>query len=108
MIEHFSNHCKISEDEEDAGTVSYTHLDVYKRQVQGGLDAAITEHAVLQAALCCGAGLEVIEIGHDHAVGFHLADKNPLTYDSMPAEFLCDLTKNLTTHLTHNLCAVLP
>ena len=41
--------------------------------VQGGLDAAITEHTVLQAALCCGAGLEVIEIGHDHAVGFHLA-----------------------------------
>ena len=34
--------------------------DVYKRQV-------------LQAALCCGAGLKVIEIGHDHAVGFHLA-----------------------------------
>ena len=26
----------------------------------------------------------------------------------MPAEFLGNLTKNLTTHLSHNLCAVLP
>jgi len=37
-----------------------------------------------------------------------ISHKNPLTYGSMPAEFLCNLTKNLTTHLTHNLCAVLP
>ncbi len=41
--------------------------------MQGGLDAAIAEHTVLQAALCCGAGLQIIEIGHDNAVGFHLA-----------------------------------
>mgnify|MGYP007001724634 FL=1 len=27
---------------------------------------------------------------------------------SMSAEFLNDLRKNLTTHLTHKLCAVLP
>ena len=27
---------------------------------------------------------------------------------SLPAEFLCNLPKNLTTHLTHKLCAVLP
>jgi len=26
----------------------------------------------------------------------------------MPAEFLCNLPKNLTTHLTHKLYAVLP
>ena len=26
----------------------------------------------------------------------------------MPAEFLVNLPKNLTTHLTHKLCAVLP
>jgi len=26
----------------------------------------------------------------------------------MPAEFLGNLPKNLTTHLTHKLCAVLP
>ena len=26
----------------------------------------------------------------------------------MPAEFLCNLPKNLTTHLTHKLCAVFP
>ena len=26
----------------------------------------------------------------------------------MPAEFLYDLTKNLTAHLQHKLCAVLP
>ncbi len=32
----------------------------------------------------------------------------PLGYVSMPAKFLCNLTKNLTAHLTHNLCAVLP
>ncbi|ERJ87519.1 hypothetical protein RUMCAL_03290 [Ruminococcus callidus ATCC 27760] len=24
----------------------------------------------------------------------------------MPAEFLCNLPKNLTTHLTHKLCSV--
>ena len=34
--------------------------------------------------------------------------RNPLPYGSMPAEFLGNLTKNLTTHLSHNLCAVLP
>ena len=33
---------------------------------------------------------------------------NPLTYASMPAEFLHNLTKNLTAHLQHNLCTVLP
>ncbi len=26
----------------------------------------------------------------------------------MPAEFLCNLPKNLTTHLTHKLYAVFP
>ena len=37
-----------------------------------------------------------------------LLASNPLTYVSMPAEFLYNLTKNLTAHLQHNLCAVLP
>ena len=32
----------------------------------------------------------------------------PLGYASMPASILYNLTKNLTSHLTHNLCAVLP
>ena len=34
--------------------------------------------------------------------------RNPLTYDSMPAEYLYNLTKNLSQHLQHKLCAVLP
>ena len=34
--------------------------------------------------------------------------RNSLTYVSMPASFLYNLTKNLTAHLTHNLRAVLP
>ena len=34
--------------------------------------------------------------------------RNPLTYVSMPAKFLYNLTKNLSAHLQHNLCAVLP
>ena len=34
--------------------------------------------------------------------------RNSLTYDSMPAGFLYNLTKNLTAHLQHKLCAVLP
>ena len=34
--------------------------------------------------------------------------RNSLTYDSMPANFLYNLTKNLTTHLQHKLYAVLP
>ena len=34
--------------------------------------------------------------------------KISLTYASMPASILYNLTKNLTSHLTHNLCAVLP
>ena len=34
--------------------------------------------------------------------------KNPSTYVSMPSEFLYNLTKNLTAHLRHYLCAVLP
>jgi len=33
---------------------------------------------------------------------------NFLTYISMPAKFLHNLPKNLTAHLHHNLCAVLP
>ena len=37
----------------------------------------------------------------------HLA-QNPSTYVSMPSEFLYNLTKNLTAHLRHYLCAVLP
>ncbi|MCM1269289.1 MAG: hypothetical protein NC247_01500, partial [Ruminococcus flavefaciens] len=37
-----------------------------------------------------------------------ISHKNFLPYDSMPASFLCNLTKNLTAHLPHNLCAVLP
>ena len=34
--------------------------------------------------------------------------RNPSTYVSMPSEFLYNLTKNLTAHLRHYLCAVLP
>ena len=34
--------------------------------------------------------------------------KNPSTYVSMPSKFLYNLTKNLTAHLRHYLCAVLP
>ena len=34
--------------------------------------------------------------------------RNPLPYGSMPAGFLCNLPKNLTTHLTHKLYAVFP
>ena len=33
---------------------------------------------------------------------------NSLTYVSMPAKFMHNLPKNLTAHLHHNLCAVLP
>ena len=37
-----------------------------------------------------------------------LSAMNPSTYVSMPSEFLYNLTKNLTAHLRHYLCAVLP
>ena len=37
-----------------------------------------------------------------------ISHKNLLTYASMPAKFLCNLTKNLTAHLHDNNCAVLP
>ena len=37
-----------------------------------------------------------------------ISHKNLLTYASMPASFLCNLTKNLTAHLHDNNCAVLP
>ncbi|RGM82918.1 hypothetical protein DXB92_01325 [Ruminococcus sp. OM06-36AC] len=30
------------------------------------------------------------------------------TASSLPAKFLCNLPKNLTMHLTHKLCTVLP
>ena len=33
---------------------------------------------------------------------------NSLTYVSMPAKYMHNLPKNLTAHLHHNLCAVLP
>ncbi|MCI6651554.1 MAG: hypothetical protein MSH13_08515, partial [Ruminococcus callidus] len=32
----------------------------------------------------------------------------PCHTSSMPAEFLCNLPKNLTTHLTHKLYSVFP
>ena len=34
--------------------------------------------------------------------------KTSCPYGSMPASFLCNLTKNLTAHLHDNNCAVLP
>ena len=36
------------------------------------------------------------------------ADRGADRQTSMPAEFLYNLTKNLTAHLQYNLCAVLP
>ncbi len=38
-------------------------------------------------------------------VTFH---KNAREYSKYSLRFLFHLTKNLTTHLSHNLCAVLP
>ena len=37
-----------------------------------------------------------------------ISHKNLLTYASMPASFLCNLSKKLTAHLHDNNCAVLP
>ena len=37
-----------------------------------------------------------------------ISHRNSLQYASIPASFLCNLTKNLLAHLPHNLCAVLP
>ncbi len=37
-----------------------------------------------------------------------ISHKNFLTYASMPANFLCNLPKNLTAHLYDNDYAVLP
>ena len=39
---------------------------------------------------------------------FVILPRNSLPYNSMPAEFLCNLPKNPASHLTHKLCAVLP
>ena len=38
---------------------------------------------------------------HSACIFSAIRHKNSLTYDSMPAEFLCILTKNLTSHLRH-------
>ena len=40
--------------------------------------------------------------------GVSEADRGADRQTSMPAEFLYNLTKNLTVHLQYNLCAVLP
>ena len=37
-----------------------------------------------------------------------ISHRNSLQYASIPASFLCNLTKNLLAHLPHNPCAVLP
>ncbi|RGM80795.1 hypothetical protein DXB92_06080 [Ruminococcus sp. OM06-36AC] len=37
-----------------------------------------------------------------------IAQKSLAIQSSMPAEFLCNLPKNLATHLTHKLYAVFP
>ena len=37
-----------------------------------------------------------------------ISHRNSLQYASIPASFLCNLTKNLLAHLPHILCAVLP
>ena len=46
-----------------------------------------------------------VSLGYIFSVILH---RNSLTYVSMPAKFLYNLTKNLSAHLQHNLCAVLP
>ena len=37
-----------------------------------------------------------------------ISHRNSLQYASIPASFLCNLTKNSPVHLPHKLCAVLP
>ena len=38
----------------------------------------------------------------------HITQKSLAIHTRMPAEFLCNLPKNLTMHLTHKLYAVFP
>ena len=46
-----------------------------------------------------------VPLGYTFSVILH---RNSSTYVSMPSKFLCNLTKKLTAHLRHYLCAVLP
>ena len=55
-------------------------------------------HAKHAWRLCTASADEFSVISH----------KNSLKYDSIPASFLCNLTKNLLAHLPHNLCVVSP
>ena len=43
-----------------------------------------------------------------HAICVQIFRHIPCHTSSMPAEFLCNLPKNLTTHLTHKLYSVFP
>ncbi len=55
-------------------------------------------HAKHAWRLCTASADEFSVISH----------KNFLQYDSIPASFLCNLTKNLLAHLPHNLCVLSP
>ena len=55
-------------------------------------------HAKPACRLCAASADEFSVISH----------KNYLKYHSIPASFLCNLTKNLLAHLPHNLCVVSP
>ena len=46
---------------------------IHRVIMRGGLNAAITEHTILQTAFSSRAGLQIVEIGHNNTVSFHLA-----------------------------------
>ena len=57
------------------------------------------QHRTKPACRLCAASADEFSV---------ISHRNSLQYASIPASFLCNLTKNLLAHLPHILCAVLP
>ena len=59
----------------------------------------LRQHRTKPACRLCAASADEFSV---------ISHRNSLQYASIPASFLCNLTKNLLAHLPHILCAVLP
>ena len=59
----------------------------------------LRQHRTKPACWLCAASADEFSV---------ISHRSSLQYASIPASFLCNLTKNLLAHLPHILCAVLP
>ena len=75
-------------------------FDIFRTSFRQILTAtALRQYRTKPACRLCAASADEFSV---------ISHRNSLQYASIPASFLCNLTKNLLAHLLHDLCAVLP